>query len=196
MSSRRLDHGGAIDRNVTFAFSFDGKPFAGHPGDTLASALLAAGVHTVGRSAKFHRPRGVWGAWVEEPNAIFDLVEGGRRRLNCKGNNDPARRRRRGVQRERAPDGSGRSPRLAGPFRPLHSGRVLLQDLHVARLALVRAAHPRHDRAGPSRPAAPTGGLRAATSCTVRSAGDRCRCRRTVVCACRFPAWAGRVARR
>ncbi|MCL4744005.1 MAG: (2Fe-2S)-binding protein [Burkholderiaceae bacterium] len=89
MSSRRLDSGGAIDRTVELGFSFDGSRYTGHPGDTLASALLAAGVRTVGRSVKYHRPRGVWGAWVEEPNAIFDLVQAGVRTPNCRATTTP-----------------------------------------------------------------------------------------------------------
>ena len=89
MSSRRLDHGGEIDRAVTLGFKFDGQAYSGHPGDTLASALLAQGVHTVARSSKFHRPRGIWGAWVEEPNAIFDLVQAGVRMPNCKATTTP-----------------------------------------------------------------------------------------------------------
>ncbi len=84
MSSRRLQSGGAVDRAVALGFSFDGGRYTGHPGDTLASALLAAGVRIVGRSSKYHRPRGIWGAWVEEPNAIFDLVRAGVRTPNCR----------------------------------------------------------------------------------------------------------------
>ncbi|TIT17997.1 MAG: hypothetical protein E5W86_22155, partial [Mesorhizobium sp.] len=62
--------GGLIDRSRTLNFSFDGKRYQGHPGDTLASALLANGVRLVGRSFKYHRPRGVLSAGSEEPNAI------------------------------------------------------------------------------------------------------------------------------
>ena len=53
----RLPQGGLIDRDQAVGFSFDGKIYRGHPGDTLASALLANGVHLVGRSFKYHRPR-------------------------------------------------------------------------------------------------------------------------------------------
>ena len=55
--SHRLPHGGIVDRSRTLRFSFDGAAYEGHPGDTLASALLANGVHLVGRSFKYHRPR-------------------------------------------------------------------------------------------------------------------------------------------
>ena len=57
----------------TARFSFDGKPYAGLSGDTLASALLANGVHLVGRSFKYHRPRGILSAGAEEPNALVSV---------------------------------------------------------------------------------------------------------------------------
>ncbi|NBB82865.1 MAG: FAD-dependent oxidoreductase, partial [Alphaproteobacteria bacterium] len=72
----RTAAGGLIDRNRTIGFSFDGRRFEGHPGDTLASALLANGVHLVGRSFKYHRPRGIMTAGSEEPNALVQLGEG------------------------------------------------------------------------------------------------------------------------
>jgi sarcosine oxidase subunit alpha len=82
--SRRLSVGGAIDRARPIPFAFDGRAYVGYAGDTLASALLGAGVAIVGRSFKYHRPRGVWGHWVEEPNAIVDLVRNGRREPNAR----------------------------------------------------------------------------------------------------------------
>jgi sarcosine oxidase subunit alpha len=69
----RLAKGGRIDRARTLSFTFDGKSYAGHPGDTLASALLANGVHLVGRSFKYHRPRGILTAGGEEPNALVGV---------------------------------------------------------------------------------------------------------------------------
>ncbi|TKB32231.1 MAG: sarcosine oxidase subunit alpha, partial [Mesorhizobium sp.] len=54
-------------------FSFDGRPYTGIEGDTLASALLANGVHLVGRSFKYHRPRGFLSAGAEEPNALVEI---------------------------------------------------------------------------------------------------------------------------
>lgn len=63
--------GGRIDRGRTLAFTFDGRRYRGHPGDTLASALLANGVKVLGRSMKLHRPRGVLSAGIEEPNALL-----------------------------------------------------------------------------------------------------------------------------
>ena len=77
MSQRyRTAQGGRIDREKTINFSFNGKSYTGQAGDTLASALLANGVHRVGRSWKYHRPRGIMSAGAEEPNAIFQLEKG------------------------------------------------------------------------------------------------------------------------
>ncbi len=70
---KRLTAGGLIDRTRTIAFSFDGKPHRGYAGDTLASALLANNVTLVGRSFKYHRPRGIMTAGVEEPNALVTV---------------------------------------------------------------------------------------------------------------------------
>jgi sarcosine oxidase subunit alpha len=76
--------GGQIDRSSTLTFSFDGKSFAGHTGDTLASALLANGVRLMGRSFKYHRPRGPLSAGSEEPNAIVELRTGNRQEPNTR----------------------------------------------------------------------------------------------------------------
>jgi sarcosine oxidase subunit alpha len=69
----RLAKGGRIDRAKLLQFTFDGRRYHGHPGDTLASALLANGVTLVGRSYKYHRPRGILSAGAEEPNALIQL---------------------------------------------------------------------------------------------------------------------------
>ena len=69
----RLPSGGRIDRERPVSFSFDGERYSGYAGDTLASALLANGVRLVGRSFKYHRPRGVVTDGVEEPNALVQL---------------------------------------------------------------------------------------------------------------------------
>lgn len=74
----RLPSGGRIDRSQRITFSFDGKIYGGHPGDTLASALLANGVHLTGRSFKYHRPRGIYSSGPEEPNALVTLGQAGR----------------------------------------------------------------------------------------------------------------------
>jgi sarcosine oxidase subunit alpha len=70
MSAFRTTSGGRIDRKRPLQFTFDGKLYEGVQGDTLASALLANGVHLVGRSFKYHRPRGILTAGAEEPNAL------------------------------------------------------------------------------------------------------------------------------
>ena len=79
---RRLAAGGRIDRGRPLSFTLDGKPMRGFAGDTLASAILANGVRLVGRSFKYHRPRGLLSAGVEEPNGLLTLGEGGRREPN------------------------------------------------------------------------------------------------------------------
>ena len=83
----RVASGGAIDRSRTLHFRFDGEAFTGHPGDTLASALLANGVRLMGRSFKYHRPRGVMGIGNEEPNALIRLGEGARAEPNLRATN-------------------------------------------------------------------------------------------------------------
>ncbi len=84
MTSFRLASGGLIERDRTLGFTFDGRRFEGHPGDTLASALIANGVHLMGRSFKYHRPRGVISAGASEPNALVTIREGGRREANTR----------------------------------------------------------------------------------------------------------------
>ncbi len=71
----RLASGGRIDRSRPLRFSFDSKPYTGFAGDTLASALLANNVHLVGRSFKYHRPRGIMAAGADEPNALVTVRE-------------------------------------------------------------------------------------------------------------------------
>jgi sarcosine oxidase, subunit alpha len=66
----RTPTGGRVDRARALRFSFDGRPYTGLAGDTLASALLANGVHLLGRSFKYHRPRGLLAAGAEEPSAL------------------------------------------------------------------------------------------------------------------------------
>ena len=80
----RLPAGGAIDRDRPLGFEFDGVRYQGYAGDTLASALLAQGVHLVGRSFKYHRPRGIVSAGAEEPNALVQLARGARTEPNVR----------------------------------------------------------------------------------------------------------------
>ncbi len=79
----RLDNIGYINRNKKISFKFNGKKYFGYEGDTLASALLANGIHLVGRSFKYHRPRGIIGAGVEEPNAQVQLYSGSKTEPNA-----------------------------------------------------------------------------------------------------------------
>ena len=89
MSGERLPTGGsAIDRARPLSFSFDGREIKGFAGDTIASALLANDIAVVGRSFKYHRPRGIWGAGVEEPNALVDIAGSG---PNMRATTEPAR---------------------------------------------------------------------------------------------------------
>ena len=76
MPDYRLAAGGRIDRSRPIRFRFNGKPYQGFRGDTLASALLANGVRIVGRSFKYGRPRGIVADGAEEPNAIVQLGQG------------------------------------------------------------------------------------------------------------------------
>jgi len=80
----RLAQAGLVDRSRPLSFRFDGAHYSGFAGDTLASALLAAGVRLVGRSFKYHRPRGVLTAGSEEPNALVELRGGARREPNTR----------------------------------------------------------------------------------------------------------------
>ncbi|MBP7336568.1 sarcosine oxidase subunit alpha family protein [Niveispirillum sp.] len=80
----RLATGGQIDRSSPHNFTFDGRAYQGFAGDTLASALIANGVRLVGRSFKYHRPRGVLSAGPEEPNALVTLGAGAHREPNTR----------------------------------------------------------------------------------------------------------------
>jgi len=80
----RAPDGGLIDRTRTLGFRFDGVAYAGHPGDSLASALLANGQRVVGRSFKYHRRRGIVGIGAEEPNALVQVGQGARSEPNLR----------------------------------------------------------------------------------------------------------------
>ncbi|WP_454857019.1 sarcosine oxidase subunit alpha family protein [Rhizobium binxianense] len=81
-NDKRLASSGRLDRSQPLEFTFDGRALTGFKGDTLASALLANGVTLVGRSFKYHRPRGIVSAGIEEPNALVTVGSGGRREPN------------------------------------------------------------------------------------------------------------------
>lgn len=80
----RLATGGLIDRSQPIRFRFDGRTLTGLAGDSLASALLANGVRIVGRSFKYHRPRGILTDGIDEPNALVTLHSGARTDPNCR----------------------------------------------------------------------------------------------------------------
>jgi sarcosine oxidase subunit alpha len=82
MSGFRTTTGGRIDRSRRLSFRFDGTSYQGFAGDTLASALMASGVGLLGRSFKYHRPRGVYTMGPEEPSALAVVRTGARREPN------------------------------------------------------------------------------------------------------------------
>ena len=82
--NRTKNGGRKINRNKKIQFTFDKKILRGCQGDTLASALIANDIHLVGRSFKYHRPRGCMTAGSEEPNALVELRTGGRKEPNAK----------------------------------------------------------------------------------------------------------------
>jgi sarcosine oxidase subunit alpha len=69
----RTSVGGRIDRGTGYEFSFNGRTFTGHPGDTLASALLSHGVHKIATSVKLGRPRGISAAWAEDTGGLVQI---------------------------------------------------------------------------------------------------------------------------
>ncbi|AOZ12615.1 sarcosine oxidase subunit alpha family protein [Pseudomonas lundensis] len=71
--THRLAHGGRVDRTRVLTFTFNGHTYTGYEGDSLAAALLANGVHIIGRSFKYSRPRGIYAAGAEEPNAVLQI---------------------------------------------------------------------------------------------------------------------------
>ena len=80
----RIAGKGLIDRTKPVTFTFDGKAYSGFQGDTLASALTANGVRLVGRSFKYHRPRGILTAGPEEPNAMVEVLDSGSQSPNTR----------------------------------------------------------------------------------------------------------------
>ncbi len=76
MTNHRIAGKGRVDHGRPVHFTFNGTRYEGFQGDTLASALLANGVHLVGRSFKYHRPRGILAAGSEEPNALVGVTHG------------------------------------------------------------------------------------------------------------------------
>ena len=91
MTARRLSSGGEIDRSRPLTFTFDGQTIEGFEGDTLASALLASGPRVLGRSFKYRRPRGLYGAGVEEPNISVSYHDAAGAQINLRPTMQPAR---------------------------------------------------------------------------------------------------------
>ena len=142
---RRLASGGRIDRSKPVTARFDGKTLAGFAGDTLASALLANNRILVARSFKYHRPRGMMSAGIEEANGLFTLGEGATHRAQCRRHHDRSGRRSRCPLAECLAlaglrhDGGEFAAVAAVPVR------ILLQDLHgpVQRFVdVLRTLHP------------------------------------------------------
>ena len=84
MTQKNRLKGGLINRKNTRKFEFNGQSMQGFEGDTLASALLANDIRLVGRSFKYHRPRGMLSAGSEEPNALVELRTGNRKEPNSR----------------------------------------------------------------------------------------------------------------
>ena len=141
----RID-GGMVDRNQPLTFKFNNKTLHGFHGDTLASALLANGERLVGRSFKYHRPRGIFSAGSEEPNALVQLRSGAYQEPNT-----------RATTAELFDGLTATSQNHRGPLgfdvmsvtdllSPLHRRWLLLQNLHVARRILGKNLRTRHPR--------------------------------------------------
>ena len=84
MTARRLKKGGLIDRSETIGFTWEGKKYFGFKGDTLASSLMANNINIIGRSFKYHRPRGIMSAGVEESGALVTIGKDDRRDPNVR----------------------------------------------------------------------------------------------------------------
>ena len=179
MSANRLASGGLIDRARPLSFRFDGQTFGGFAGDTLASALVANGAKLVGRSFKYHRPRGILTSGSEEPNALVELRTGARREPNTRATTVELYDGLVAASQNRWPSLRLRPRRHQRPALAVSGGGLLLQDLHVAAEVLgsaVRAADP------PRRGARPRGGRRGSRPLReglrpLRRAGDRRRAR-------------------
>ena len=84
MTAQRLKKGGRIDRTKILGFNWERKKYFGFQGDTLASALMANNIRIIGRSFKYHRPRGIMSAGVEESGALVTIGNDERRDPNVR----------------------------------------------------------------------------------------------------------------
>ena len=89
MTAQRLRKGGHIDRTRPLTFRWDGTSMSGYAGDTLASALMANGEQILGRSFKYHRPRGIMSAGVEESGALVTVGQGAKQDANVRATTQP-----------------------------------------------------------------------------------------------------------
>ena len=129
----RLAEGGRVDRARPLRFTFDGAAYVGCAGDTLAAALIANGVHLIGRSFKLHRPRGLLSLGPEEPNAIVALDAGkGRVTPNLRAAQIELYEGLKATSQNAWPSREWDALSLVGLLRRFHAGRLLLQDLHAA----------------------------------------------------------------
>ena len=169
--------GGIVDRTRSLQFEFDGTTYEGFAGDTLAAALLANGVHLVGRSFKYHRPRGILCAGVRRAECA------GPARATARAANRMSARPRRSstpaswaASQNRWPSLSLRCRRDQRPRLAAHSRGLLLQDVHVAAdaemVAALRAPDPARRRHGASGAPARSRFLRAPVR-ALRRARDR-----------------------
>ena len=146
----RLETGGRVDRSKPLRFIFNGREYGGYEGDTAASALLANGVHLVGRSFKYHRPRGIVGSGLEEPNALLQVGTGARTTPNLRATEvhltDGMVLEERQLLAQRQPGYSS----LKQQALQVPAPGLLLQDLHVAPQLVedLRRVHPQDRRVG------------------------------------------------
>ena len=130
MSTRLSTGGRLIDRGKPLSFTFNGKQMKGFAGDSLAAALLANDQLVMGRSFKYHRPRGVVASGAEEPNALVGLGEGARFEPNQRATTTELfEGLTASSQKPLALAGVRRGRRQRGPLALLPRG-LLLQDLH------------------------------------------------------------------
>ena len=132
----RLADGGLIDRSVRFRFRFNGQELSGFKGDTLASALLANGIRLIGRSFKYHRPRGIMTAGSEEPSGLVTLGEGAERDPNSKATTIELADGIVAESQNCWPSVKVDLLAIEHAVRAAPAGRLLLQDVHVAGLVL------------------------------------------------------------
>ena len=127
----RVAGGASLDRARPVSFTFDGVAYGGYEGDTLASALLANGVRLVGRSYKYHRPRGIVSAGAEEPNALVGVSRGpGRFTPNLRATQVELYDGLVATSQNRWPSLRFDVGAINDVLAPLYRRGLLLQDLH------------------------------------------------------------------